>query len=334
MAIAHVPPNRVKEAYFILKSFKLKTKAENNFKKNILRYMNKQWLNNPNMPMSHWNLWRRNKNLTNNSHESFNGRLKDKIQKHNPNPYLLQKHLKAEMLNSRDKLQDFELCENPQRRYLKQERINKKRKMCKTRLKTDPQYNLEKYMFAMGNYCIKSSLGFGEPLNDSMVQSPKLLAKEKYKKKTSAPENMSSFESPKTDGSESDFSDVSYVLPNQTTNSHGLHCIASFYVFTSYIVHTLFTFVYLSALRENSVVLGGQLCTLVFRAPGSIRSIICKNVYTFLYSFHTIEPSCKRFKIKILYDILSIGQYLYEVDQRPPSSEKPAMVSSSSENWQ
>ena len=219
MAIAHVPPNRVKEAYFILKSFKLKTKAENNFKKNILRYMNKQWLNNPNMPMSHWNLWRRNKNLTNNSHESFNGRLKDKIQKHNPNPYLLQKHLKAEMLNSRDKLQDFELCENPQRRYLKQERINKKRKMCKTRLKTDPQYNLEKYMFAMGNYCIKSSLGFGEPLNDSMVQSPKLLAKEKYKKKTSAPENMSSFESPKTDGSESDFSDVSYVLPNQTTNS-------------------------------------------------------------------------------------------------------------------
>ena len=95
-----------------------------------------------------------------------------------------------------------------------------------------------------------------------------------------------------------------------------------------------FTFVYLSALRENSVVLGGQLCTLVFRAPGSIRSIICKNVYTFLYSFHTIEPSCKRFKIKILYDILSIGQYLYEVDQRPPSSEKPAMVSPSSENWQ
>jgi len=56
-------------------------------------------------------------------------------------------------------IQDFELGEVPQRRYLKQERIDKSRKKCKSRLKNDSSYRLETYMFAMGSYTVKSDLG-------------------------------------------------------------------------------------------------------------------------------------------------------------------------------
>ena len=159
VSMAHVPPNRLKEAYGILKEFKLDTEEENEFKQDLLRYLNQQWLNNKNMPVKRWNVWKRKKNLTNNAQESFNGRLKQKMKVHNPNPYVLLSFLKNEMFTSGNMIQDFELGEVPQRRYLKQERIDKSRKKCKSRLKNDSSYRLETYMFAMGSYTVKSDLG-------------------------------------------------------------------------------------------------------------------------------------------------------------------------------
>ena len=115
VSIAHVLPNRLKEAYTILKEFKLDSEEENTFKEDILRYLNQQWLNNKNMPVKRWDVWKRKKNLTNNAQESFNERLKKKMKVHNPNPYVLMSFLKNEMFTSGNMIQDFELGEVPQR---------------------------------------------------------------------------------------------------------------------------------------------------------------------------------------------------------------------------
>ena len=49
------------------------------------------------IPVKLWNCWKRSKNLTNNGHEGYNGRLKRKIKAPHPNPNKLLCFLKKEL---------------------------------------------------------------------------------------------------------------------------------------------------------------------------------------------------------------------------------------------
>ena len=71
VALAHVPPNRLKEAYHILKNFKFTDIEEIKFKDEMTKYINQQWINNSSMPVARWNVWKRKAHLTNNAQVRF-----------------------------------------------------------------------------------------------------------------------------------------------------------------------------------------------------------------------------------------------------------------------
>ena len=192
VSMAHIPPDRLKEAYIILKDFKFEDNEECKFKEEMLKYLNQQWLNNRNMPVHRWNVFKRKANLTNNAQEAFNGRLKKKIKIHNPNPYLLQGFLKDEFFNSKNKITEYELGITSKRKNKAQERIDSRRQKCKIRLKNDPSYKLESYMLAIGSCSVKADFGlkgqqFNHIENESNYQTilvtPLNIRKERNKNK-------------------------------------------------------------------------------------------------------------------------------------------------------
>ena len=71
----------------------------------------------------------------------------------------MQSFLKDELFYSKNKLSEYELGINERRKYKTQERIDKRRQNCKKRLKNDPEYKLEVYMFAIGSCSVKSDFG-------------------------------------------------------------------------------------------------------------------------------------------------------------------------------
>ena len=87
ISLSHVPPSRLKEAYFVMKNLEFTEEKELEFQKNMLAYLNMQWLNNPSMPVEKWNCFRRKNNLSNNCQENFNGRLKKKIKMPGPKKF-------------------------------------------------------------------------------------------------------------------------------------------------------------------------------------------------------------------------------------------------------
>ena len=158
MSLAHIPPSRLKEAYFVLKNFQFKEESEIEFQREMLVYLNMQWLNNPSQPVEKWNCYRRKQNLSNNCQENFNGRLKKKIKVHNPNPNLLLAALRKEMLIAKSELKDYEKGNDIKKLNKRQKRLEKQRKVLKERIKNEENYSLEKYMLAMGSLCMKSDL--------------------------------------------------------------------------------------------------------------------------------------------------------------------------------
>ena len=108
IGLAQCPPNRLREAYIILKNFKLTDHRQVEFKEKFLAYINQQWLNNEHMQPSKWNCFLRKNHYSNNAMEAFNGRLKKRIKVYNPNPYLLLMALKREMIISCGNIRDYE----------------------------------------------------------------------------------------------------------------------------------------------------------------------------------------------------------------------------------
>ena len=61
------------------KTYNFDDAKEMRFKVYLENYFLKYWLHNKDIPVKMWNCWKRNKNLANNGHEGYNGRLKRKI---------------------------------------------------------------------------------------------------------------------------------------------------------------------------------------------------------------------------------------------------------------
>ena len=98
VGFAHVPPSRLEEAFMAVnRTYMFTDPAEVKFKAYLEDYFLKYWLHNKDIPVKMWNCWKRKKNLTNNGHEGYNGRLKRKIKSPHPNPNKLLSYLKKEL---------------------------------------------------------------------------------------------------------------------------------------------------------------------------------------------------------------------------------------------
>ena len=164
VGMAHVPPNRLDEAFSAVnKTYNFDDAKEMRFKVYLENYFLKYWLHNKDIPVKMWNCWKRNKNLTNNGHEGYNGRLKRKIKTPHPNPNKLLSFLKKELSLSELYAHHYENGGDPPYIAKKYRDLERTKSNLKERLRKN-QISVVSYVKNIGGVCLKVRINF-EPIS-------------------------------------------------------------------------------------------------------------------------------------------------------------------------